>query len=142
MLKKALAAILVFVMLVSVLSVAASALAPAAAEVKALSAEMSFSDRLSSYLYYVLDRLLNWMLSYLNLYTPKQDWVMKEDYQPVNFFEGTEAFSSTAEDGAKWYLGYSSASLLEGQDVLDGKHYMGGSLSLLEPKVCTAVIDD
>lgn len=142
MLKKVLAFALVFTLLFSVCSVSASALAPAAADVKAVSAEMSFSDRISAYFYYIIDRLLNWMVSYLNLFTPKQDWTYKGDYVPVNFYEGTEVFGDQAEPDGKWSLGYSSASLLEGQDLFDGKHYMGGSLSVLEPKTCTGVTDD
>lgn len=142
MLKKLLAIALVFTLLFSVGSVSATALAPAAKEVKAVSAEISFQDRIVSYFYYILDRVLNWALSFLNLYIPKQAWTKKADYEPVNFYEGTESFDDTPKVGAKWSLGFSSASLLDGQDVLDGKHYMGGGLEILEPKVCTSVLDD
>lgn len=146
MLKKVLAITLIFTMLFSVCAVSVSALAPAATTATATTvsttAEMSFSDRISNHFYYILDRLLNWLLSYVNFYTPKRDWTAKEDYVPVNFYEGTEEFSSSPDEGAKWYLGYSSASLLEGQDVFDGNHYMGGGISLTEPKTCIGIMDD
>ena len=142
MFKKLLAIALVFTMLFSIGSVSATALAPASKEVKAVSADISFGDRIASFFYYILDRVLNFALSFLNLYIPKQEWTKKADYEPVNFYEGTEIFDDVPKAGAKWSLGFSSASLLDGQDVLDGKHYMGGGLEILEPKVCTGVLDD
>ncbi|HZK21034.1 MAG TPA: hypothetical protein VFC76_02035 [Oscillospiraceae bacterium] len=142
MFKKLLSIVLVFTLLLSIGSVSATAIAPATKEVTAISADISFGDRIVSFIYYILDRVLNYALSFLNLYIPKQEWTKKADYEPVNFYEGTESFDSAPKAGAKWSLGYSSASLLDGQDVLDGKHYMGGGLEILEPKVCTAILDD
>jgi hypothetical protein len=93
-------------------------------------------------LYHFLDKLLNWLLSYMNFYMPKEDRISKEDYEPVEFYEGLETFDTAADADGKWSVGYASSSLIAGQSIMDGKHYMGGGLSLLEPKTCTGVTDD
>ncbi|NMP36928.1 MAG: hypothetical protein GX051_02210 [Clostridiales bacterium] len=141
MLKKTLVALLVFSMLFSVFALPVGAAGISRTESRVTAA----ADEPSSFLqklYHILDKLLNWLLSYMNFYMPKEDWTPKEDYEPVEFYEGLETFDTAADDGAKWSVGYANASLIAGQNITDGKHYMGGSLSLLEPKTCTGITDD
>lgn len=68
-------------------------------------------------------------------------WVYEDKYVTENFYMGTADFLSQPARGAKWSLGYSSASILEGQDVLDNAHYVAGSIAFTD-KFATEVIDD
>ena len=68
-------------------------------------------------------------------------WPKKDDYASEGFMAGQSAFLDTAADGAVWSLGYANASLLAGQDVKDGKHFVGGSLDVKD-KTVTEVYDD
>ena len=52
-----------------------------------------------------------------------------------------EDYLSTPAANAVWSLGYGSASLQTG-DELDGKHYVGGSLSFPKTKAATEIYDD
>ena len=63
-------------------------------------------------------------------------------YDGKGFMPGMETFLKAPADGARWHAGYASASLLEGQDVLDGEHYIGGGLDPLNRKTAEAVLDD
>ena len=57
------------------------------------------------------------------------------------FFEGMEDYLTSPAANSVWSLGYGSASLQTG-DELDGKHYVGGSLSFPKSKAATAIYDD
>ncbi len=72
--------------------------------------------------------------------TPKS-WPKKADYASEGLLRGQSDFLSAAADGAVWSLGYARASILEGQDVKDGKHYVAGSLDV-HKKTVTEIYDD
>ena len=63
------------------------------------------------------------------------------DYKFTNSNVGSKSFNDKAADGARWNVGYSSATLLTGNE-LDGNHYVGGSLSYPNPKHPTEILDD
>lgn len=69
------------------------------------------------------------------------DWIDKADYKSAFVPEGTEKFLTKPADDAKWLLGYSQASILEGQQVIGKNHYVAGGISL-SPKYPTEIIDD
>ncbi len=71
--------------------------------------------------------------------TPKS-WAKKADYVSEGFLPGQAEFLDSVPQDAVWSLGYANASILAGQNVQDGKHYVGGSLSL--DKTVTEVYDD
>ncbi len=137
MLKKALALVLAFTLIFSVMTVSVYA----EDEVTA-TASSSTEDILNQYLNMFLDKFVQFILSYLNLVIPKEDWPSLSEYVPTDFYTGTADFDAQAENDGNWNVGYASASLLEGQDILDGKHYMGGQLVVDKPKVATGIIDD
>ena len=99
----------------------------------------SFAASLVKVLYGVVDLLIDNIVGAINNVIPSYDFIDKADYSAENFYEGTKDFLTSAAPGARWSLGYSSASLQTG-DELDGKHYVGGSLSL--DKSATAIYDD
>lgn len=76
-----------------------------------------------------------------NLIPDPKAWVSADDYVSEGTLAGTETFLTSPAEGAYWSLGYSNASLLEGQDILDGKHYVGGGLKVGD-KVATEIYDD
>ena len=79
-------------------------------------------------LYNVADQLIDVILKGLNKKIPAVQFEKKENFTSEMFFEGMEDYLSTPAANAVWSLGYGSASLQTG-DELDGKHYVGGSLS-------------
>ena len=99
----------------------------------------AFMSSLVKVLYGVVDLLIDNLVGAINSIIPSYDFGDKADYRAENFYEGTKDFLASAAPGARWSLGYSSASLQTG-DELDGKHYVGGSLSL--DKSATAIYDD
>lgn len=99
----------------------------------------SFAASMVKVLYGVVDLLIDNIVGAINNVIPSYDFIDKADYSAENFYEGTKDFLTSAAPGARWSLGYSSASLQTG-DELDGKHYVGGSLSL--DKSATAIYDD
>lgn len=99
----------------------------------------AFSDSMLKVLYGLADFLIDNIVSVINALIPSVDFIDAADYQTENFYEGTPEFLDKATEGAKWSLGYASASLQTGNEF-DGKHYVGGSLSL--NKAVTAIYDD
>lgn len=92
-------------------------------------------------LYNVADQLIDVILKGLNKKIPAVQFEKKENFTSDMFFEGMEDYLSTPAANAVWSLGYGSASLQTG-DELDGKHYVGGSLSFPKTKAATAIYDD
>lgn len=103
------------------------------------SPEEARSVSMTRVLYGFADFLIDNLVSIINYCTPSVDFIDEADYETENFYQGTTTFLDKAADGAHWSLGYASASLQTG-DELDGKHYVGGSLSL--NKAATSINDD
>ena len=99
----------------------------------------AFATSMTKVLYGIVDLLIDAIVGAINLAAPSKEFVDCEDYATENFYEGYETFLDEPAAGAKWSLGYSSASIQTG-DELDGNHYVGGSLSL--DKYATAIMDD
>ena len=99
----------------------------------------AFGDSMLKVLYGLADFLIDNLVGIINAVIPSVKFTAADSYTAENFYEGTKEFIDKAADGAKWSLGYGSASLQTGNE-LDGKHYVGGSLSL--NKAATAVYDD
>ncbi len=92
-------------------------------------------------LYKLADRIIDALVKGLNSSVPSHKFEQKENFTSEMFFEGMDEYLSTPAANAVWSLGYGSASLQTG-DELDGKHYVGGSLSFPKSKAATAIYDD
>lgn len=92
-------------------------------------------------LYKLADQIIDALVKGLNKSIPSYKFEQKENFTSDMFFEGMEDYLSTPAANAVWSLGYGSASLQTG-DELDGKHYVGGSLSFPKSKAATAIYDD
>ena len=103
------------------------------------SSKDAFGASMLKVLYGLADFLIDNIVGIINMVIPSVDFPAADSYQTENFFKGTDTFLDKAADGAKWSVGYASASLQTGNE-LDGRHYVGGSLSL--NKAATAVYDD
>lgn len=100
----------------------------------------AFSASMTKVLYGMLDFLIDNIVGIINRFIPSYDFGDASDYETSeDFYCGTENFLNSPAPNAHWSLGYSSASLQTGNE-LDGKHYVGGSLSL--NKAATAIYDD
>ena len=94
-------------------------------------------------LYRFVDGLLDTVVTGIaSLIVEPSHFVDKDDYVSENFYEGhsPEEFLDAPADGAQWTLGYSSASILTGNELTE-EHYVGGSLSVSK-KLATAQFDD
>lgn len=92
-------------------------------------------------LYNVADQIINALVKGINKNISSVKFEKKENFTNDMFFEGMEDYLSAPAANAVWSLGYGSASLQTG-DELDGKHYVGGSLSFPKSKAATAIYDD
>ena len=101
----------------------------------------SFKTGVSRLFYMSLDALIDTAVVGLSKVFPLMKRQSEADYKFKNSNTGSETFRDTAAEGARWNLGYSSASLLTGNE-LDGKHYVGGSLSYPQAKNPTEILDD
>ena len=92
----------------------------------------------------VLDKLISMVLKYLNMVWPgyEGDWDTVEEYVPEYFYKGSTKFDKTAKSGAKWKVGYASASLLDGIAPMNGDFYLAGSLEPIAGRVPSKVEDD
>ncbi len=92
----------------------------------------------------VLDKLISIVLKYLNMVWPGYEggWDTAEDYVPENFYKGSTKFDKTVKSGAKWKVGYASASLLDGIAPMNGDFYLAGSLEPIAGRVPAKVEDD
>ena len=92
-------------------------------------------------LYKLADQIIDALVKGINKNIPAVKFEQKENFTSEMFFEGMEDYLSSPASNAVWSLGYGSASLQTG-DELDGKHYVGGSLSFPKSKAATAIYDD
>ncbi len=104
-----------------------------------VSSPEAFGDSMTKVLYGIVDLLIDAIVGSINLVAPSKEFIDCEDYETADFYKGHDTFLDAPAKGAKWSLGYSSASIQTG-DELDGKHYVGGSLDL--DKYATAIMDD
>ncbi len=92
-------------------------------------------------LYNLADQIIDALVKGINKNISSIKFEKKENFTSDMFFEGMEDYLNAPASNAVWSLGYSSASLQTG-DELDGKHYVGGSLSFPKSKAATAIYDD
>lgn len=92
-------------------------------------------------LYKLADQIIDALVKGINKNIPSVKFEQKENFTSEMFFEGMEDYLGAPASNAVWSLGYGSASLQTG-DELDGKHYVGGSLSFPKSKAATAIYDD
>ena len=99
----------------------------------------NFENKLNIFLDRVVDALVSGISS---LIAEPRDWVARKNYVAENFYEGLSAdeFLDAPAADAQWKLGYANASIQTGNE-LDGKHFVGGSLSIT-PKNPTEIRDD
>lgn len=100
-----------------------------------------FTDMLLKFLYGIVDKLIDVLLKAINLVVPSIDFPDKETYVNDQFYPGMDEYLATPAPGAVWSVGYGSGSIQTGNEM-DGKHYVGGSLSFPDPKTVSAVYDD
>lgn len=100
-----------------------------------------FTDMLLKFLYGIVDKLIDVLLKAINLVVPSVDFPDKETYVNDQFYPGMDEYLETPAPGAVWNVGYGSGSIQTGNEM-DGKHYVGGSLSFPNPKTVSAVYDD
>lgn len=101
----------------------------------------SLKEGISRLFYISLDNAINKLASIICKVYPSVERPDEADYKFKNSNTGTGTFKDEAGENARWNVGYSSATLLTGNE-LDGKHYVGGSLSFPSPKNPTAILDD
>ncbi len=132
--KKILAVVLSLILAFSVITVPASALDVSA--LGSISIESVFNS--------LVDRLLSFVLSYLNMVWPgyQDGWATEEDYVPENFYEGESSFDKTVDPNAVWEVGYAGASLLDGIQPMNGDFFLAGSLEPIAGRVPTSILDD
>lgn len=100
--------------------------------------EVSFFNKA---LYNALDVVIDKAVGIINNFIPDcPSWVAKEDYVSEGVMTGTEEFLDAPALGAYWSMGYANASILTG-DEMEGKYYVGGSLSFGD-KTVSEIYDD
>ena len=89
-----------------------------------------------------LDSVIDVLVSGINLFvhTPKS-WENIKEYSNEGFSAGQETFLDKPAENAVWSMGYANASIMDGQNIEDGKHYVAGSLAVKD-KVVSKVYDD
>ncbi len=131
--KKILAVILSLIIAFSIVAVPVGA---ADAESSGINVENIFNI--------VIEKLISFILKYLNIYLPgyEDNWSTAEEYVTENFYEGDTVFDTAVAPEAKWSVGQSSASLLDGIDPMNGKFYLAGSLEPIAGRVPSKIVDD
>lgn len=99
------------------------------------------SGMLVKSLYNLADKIIDVLVKNINKNISSVKFEQKENFTSDMFFEGMEDYLTAPAASSVWSLGYGSASLQTG-DELDGKHYVGGSLSFPKSKAATAIYDD
>ncbi len=100
-----------------------------------------FGDMVLKFLYGIVDLIIDVVLKAINSVVPSIDFADKDTYVNDQFYAGMDEYLEAPAEGAVWSLGYGSGSIQTGNE-LDGKHYVGGSLSFPDPKTATAIYDD
>ena len=140
--KKLLSVILAVVMTVSVFAAPVAFAAYEPANQGSVSDESHSESAFTKTFYNFTDKLVEVLVGVINIMIPAPySWGRADKHVTENIMTGDDTFLDSPADGAKWSLGYANASLLEGQDVLDGKHFVGGSITVTK-KTATEVWDD
>lgn len=136
MTKKLVAIILALTLSISVFMVPASAASAVAPQTLEINVENVLNR--------VLNDLIHYVLTYLNKFWPgfDSDFDTSESYVAEHFYKGEETFDKTVKSNAKWSLGYSSDSLIDDFDIMNGEFFLAGSLEVFEGRVPRAVYDD
>ncbi len=136
MAKKLVAIILALTLSVSVLMVPASAASATAPQTLEINIENIFNR--------VLNDLIHYVLTYLNQFWPGFDekFETSETYVAEHFYKGEDSFDTSVKSNAKWSLGYSSDSLIDDFNIMNGDFFLAGSLEVFEGRVPRAVYDD
>lgn len=104
------------------------------------------AQKLESYLYMVLDKLIDMLGKTLNMLIPGLNWTGRwptaKSYTPQYFYEGEKTFDTEVRPEARWSAGFSTNSLIEGLDIMNGEYFMAGTLEPFEGRVPVEVIDD
>ena len=104
------------------------------------------AQKAESILYRILDKLIDILVKTLNMLIPGLNWTGRwptaKNYSPQYFYEGEAAFDTEVQPEARWSAGFSTASLIEGLDVMNGEYYMAGTLEPFHGRVPVEVIDD
>lgn len=100
-----------------------------------------FGDMCLKFLYGIVDLVIDVVLKAINSIIPSVDFADKDTYVNDQFYAGMDEYLEAPAQGAVWSLGYGSGSIQTGNE-LDGKHFVGGSLSFPDPKSATAIYDD
>ncbi len=136
MTKKLVAIILALTLSISVFMVPASAATAAAPQTLAIDIESVFNR--------VLNDLIHYVLTYLNRFWPgfEDSFDSSETYVAEYFYKGEDSFDETVKSNSKWSLGYSSDSLIDDFNIMNGEFFLAGSLEVFEGRVPRAVYDD
>ena len=136
MTKKLVAIILALTLSISVFMVPASAATAAAPQTLAIDIESVFNR--------VLNDLIHYVLTYLNRFWPgfEDSFDSSETYVAEHFYKGEDSFDKTVKANSKWSLGYSSDSLIDDFNIMNGEFFLAGSLEVFEGRVPRAVYDD
>lgn len=136
MAKKLVAIILALTLSISVFMVPASAASVVAPQTLEINVENVFNR--------VLNDLIHYVLTYLNRFWPgfEDEFATSETYVAEHFYKGEESFDTSVKPNAKWSLGYSSDSLIDDFDIMNGDFFLAGSLEVFEGRVPRAVYDD
>ena len=136
MTKKLVAIILALTLSISVFMVPASAASVVAPQTLEVNVENIFNR--------VLNDLIHYVLTYLNRFWPgfDEEFSASESYVAEYFYKGEDKFDTSVKPNAKWSLGYSSDSLIEDFDIMNGEFFLAGSLEVFEGRVPRAVYDD
>ena len=136
MAKKLVAIILALTLSISVFMVPASAASVVEPQTLEVNVENIFNR--------VLNDLIHYVLTYLNRFWPGFDnkFDTSESYVAEYFYKGEDSFDKTVNSNAKWSLGYSSDSLIDDFDIMNGDFFLAGSLEVFEGRVPRAVYDD
>ena len=92
----------------------------------------------------LIDKLVSFVLSYLNKYWPgyEDQWAPEEEYVTENFYPGEQTFDRAVSADSGWKMGYAGASLLDGIDATSGDYFLAGTLEPIAGRVPTKVLDD
>ncbi|MBR3867850.1 MAG: hypothetical protein IKM66_00900 [Clostridia bacterium] len=127
-----------------VLCVMLMSAAMAPATYAAFDPEVSVNEEVSMFnkvLYNALDKVIDAVVGVINRFIPTpKAWVDKADYVSEGVMKGTDEFLDAPADGAYWSMGYANESILT-ENVMDGKHFVGGSLSVTD-KTVSEIYDD
>ncbi len=94
----------------------------------------------NKFLYNTLDVVIDKLVGVINSFIPNPPSWENKDAVANNVMDGTEEFLDTPAEGAYWSLGYANSSILTGNEK-DGKHFVGGSLSVTD-KTVGEIFDD